>query len=50
MKPRKNPRHQLPPPEVLYAELIKLGLVRVERRRGKSPLIIWLTKSTNQLT
>ncbi|UTU09518.1 hypothetical protein CcrBL47_gp232 [Caulobacter phage BL47] len=40
---RQNPKHQQPPPEVLYADLIKAGLVRIERRRGLPPLIIWLT-------
>lgn len=41
--PRKNPKHQLPPPETLFADLIKMGLVKVVRRRGKPPEIIWLT-------
>lgn len=29
-------------PELLYASLIKAGLVKVVRRRGKPPLIVWL--------
>lgn len=43
MKPaRKNPGSRLPPPEVLYADLIKLGMVKVVRRKGKAPLIVWV--------
>ncbi|AXQ69808.1 hypothetical protein HOU03_gp459 [Caulobacter phage CcrSC] len=41
--PRKNPKHQIPPPEVFYADLISAGIVKVVRRPGKAPLIIWLT-------
>ncbi len=39
--PRRNPRHQTPAPEEIYAELIALGMVRIERRRNKPPLVIW---------
>ena len=28
--------------EALYADLIREGKVRIERRRGKPPLIVWL--------
>lgn len=42
-RPRQNPKHQTPAPEVLYADLIKAGYVRVVRRRGKPPLIVWTT-------
>lgn len=43
MRERKNPKHQIATPEVLYADLIKAGLVRIVRRKGKPPLIEWTT-------
>lgn len=43
MSPKKNPKHQIAAPEVIYADLIKAGLVKVVRRKGKPPLIVWLT-------
>lgn len=32
----------MPKPEEAYRDLIKAGLVKIERRRGKPPRIIWL--------
>ena len=29
-------------PEIMYRDLIKAGIVKVERRRGQPPKIIWL--------
>lgn len=43
MRQRKNPKHQTQTPEAIYADLIKAGLVKVVRRKGKPPLIVWLT-------
>ncbi|UTC29632.1 hypothetical protein BAJUN_00020 [Bajunvirus bajun] len=40
-KKRKGPKAQKTP-EHLYAALIKSGEVRIERRKGKPPLIVWL--------
>lgn len=31
-----------PTPEAMYRDLIAAGMVRIERRRGKAPKIIWL--------
>lgn len=45
MRPRKNPKHQIVAPEVLYADLIKAGLVRIVRRKGRPPLIEWITQT-----
>ena len=41
-KRRKRARAKQPRVEQLYAELIKAGQVRIERRRGRPPKIIWL--------
>lgn len=42
MKPaRKNPKAQMGTPEAIYAELIAAGIVKVVRRKGKPPLIVW---------
>lgn len=46
MRPRKNPKHQQVTPEALYADLIKAGLVRIVRRKGKPPLIQWITSTS----
>ena len=42
MRPRKNPKHQIGTPEAIYADLIKAGLVKIVRRKGKPPQIVWL--------
>lgn len=34
--------HQQKPPEVIYKALIKAGHVKIVRRRGKPPQIVWL--------
>jgi hypothetical protein len=31
--------------EKIYAELVKAGLVRIVRRRGKPPQIVWLSQT-----
>lgn len=38
-----NPKHQMLSPEETFAEFIKAGKVKIVRRRGKPPLVIWLT-------
>lgn len=38
----KTGMKRTPPVEELYRDLIKAGLVRIVRRRGKPPLIQWL--------
>lgn len=44
MQRNRIPRHsaRTPKPEEAYRDLIKAGLVKIERRRGKPPRIIWL--------
>lgn len=37
----KGPKQQKTP-EALYADLIKAGQVKIVRRKGKPPLIVWL--------
>jgi len=41
---KRSIRHSAhtPKPEEMYKDLIKAGLVKIERRRGKPPKIIWL--------
>lgn len=41
-KGRKRAKARQKTPEQVYAQLIKDGLVRVVRRKGKPPLIEWL--------
>lgn len=42
-RPRKpRGRSRMPKIEDAYEQLIKLGQVKIVRRRGKPPLIVWL--------
>lgn len=43
-KPRGSKRRKAKAKTVeeLYSDLIKAGIVRIERRKGKPPLIVWL--------
>ena len=41
-KRRKRANARTKTPEQVYATLIKEGVVRVVRRKGKPPLIVWV--------